>query len=243
MPSSDAEAQEAPGPFAGLSLDHVSTVDRVAEELRRALFEGELEPGTPLREVALTEALAVSRSTIREALGVLVAEGLVVREAHRGVRVAQLDPAALRDVSRARAVLEVAGVRRWREAGEEEREACHQALTDFEEAARAGASAAELTAAHLAIHRALVGLTGSPRLAAWADALTSEIRLALARVDRIKRNSEDQVHSHRHLLDLLERDDVEGAAAEIEQHLANAERSMLEAAGVTAPQSRAQSTP
>src|SRR4051812_25580034 len=40
-------------------LDHelgrapVSTVDRVAEELRRSLFDGELAPGTKLREVAL----------------------------------------------------------------------------------------------------------------------------------------------------------------------------------------------
>ena len=42
-----------PGPFAGLSIEPMTTVERVAEELRRSLFEGELEPGTPLREVAL----------------------------------------------------------------------------------------------------------------------------------------------------------------------------------------------
>ena len=48
--------------FASLSVAHSSTVDRVAEELRRAVFEGELEAGTPLREVALTASLGVSRS-------------------------------------------------------------------------------------------------------------------------------------------------------------------------------------
>jgi len=62
----------AGSPFRSLSLEHSSTVDRVAEELRRAVFDGELESGTPLREVALAESLAVSRSTVREALGVLV---------------------------------------------------------------------------------------------------------------------------------------------------------------------------
>ena len=58
-------------PFATLSLEHSSTVDRVAEELRRALFDGEVAPGTPLREIALADAMGVSRSTIREALGLL----------------------------------------------------------------------------------------------------------------------------------------------------------------------------
>ena len=55
-------------PFGGLSLEHSSTVDRVADELRRAVFEGEIESGTPLREVALAESLGVSRPTLREAL-------------------------------------------------------------------------------------------------------------------------------------------------------------------------------
>src|ERR1700742_4054712 len=65
--------------FSSLHLEHVSTVDRAAEELRRSLFDGDLGPGTPLREVALAEALGVSRSTVREALAILVAEGLVDR--------------------------------------------------------------------------------------------------------------------------------------------------------------------
>ena len=65
--------------FQSLRLAHSSTVDRVAEELRRALFDGEVGAGTPLREVALADAMGVARSTIREALGVLVAEGLATR--------------------------------------------------------------------------------------------------------------------------------------------------------------------
>ena len=92
-----------------------------------------------------------------------------------------------------------------------------QALADFTERGRAAApSPAELTAAHLAIHRAFVGLTESPRLVAMAEALTAEIRLALAKVDRIRRNAREQVHSHAALLDLLERGDVDGAADELD---------------------------
>lgn len=216
-------------PFETLRLEHSSTVDRVAEELRRALFDGEVEAGTPLRELALADAMGVSRSTIREALGMLVAEGLATREPNRGVHVTELDPISVHDVCTARAVLEVAGVRRWAEASETDRAGCRQALSEFEAAATSGASPAELTAAHLAIHRSFVALTGSARLVALAESLTSEIRLALAKVDRIRRNSRDQVHSHESLVDLLEAGDVDGAVAALERHLADAETSMLTA--------------
>lgn len=224
-----ASTAEGSGPFATLSLEHSSTVDRVVEELRRALFDGEVEAGTPLREVALADAMGVSRSTIREALGVLVAEGLATREPNRGVFVTELDPGAVRDVARARAVLEVAGVRRWAEASEQARDAVRQALVDFHTAASSQASPSELTAAHLGIHRSLAGLTESPRLLSLADALYAEIRLALAKVDRIRRNAPDQVASHRTLLTLLERGDLDAAAGELEHHLEHAESSMLEA--------------
>jgi DNA-binding GntR family transcriptional regulator len=216
-------------PFATLSLEHSSTVDRVAEELRRALFDGEVGPGTPLREIALADAMGVSRSTIREALGVLVAEGLATREPNRGVSVTELDPEAVHDVGRARAVLEVAGVRRWAAASEDARDAVRQALVDFHTAASSRRTPSELTAAHLGIHRALAGLTESPRLLALADSLYSEIRLALAKVDRIRRNANEQVASHRALLTLLERGDTDAAARELEHHLEHAETSMLDA--------------
>ena len=152
-------------PFATLSLEHPSTVDRVAEELRRAVFDGELESGTPLREVALAESLGVSRPTVREALTVLVAEGLAAREPNRGVAVASPDPDSVRDVCRARPVLEGAGVRRWpdaptRSAGPRAR----RARRPTSPRSHADASYQELNERHLAFHVSLVGLTGSPRL-------------------------------------------------------------------------------
>ncbi len=219
----------AGSPFDKLSLAHSSTVDRVADELRRALFDGELEPGTPLREHALAEAMGVSRSTIREALAVLVAEGLATRAPNRGVYVTELDPQSVHDVCVAREVLEVAGVRRWGVADEAARQGVRRAMEDFTAAADSDASPTELTAAHLAIHRAFVGLTGSARLMAVAEALSAEVRLGLAKVDRIRRNSAEQVISHRGLVELLEKGEVGRAAAELSDHLAHAESSMLTA--------------
>jgi DNA-binding GntR family transcriptional regulator len=215
--------------FETLRLAHSSTVDRVVEELRRALFDGEVEAGTPLREMALAEAMGVSRSTVREALAILVGEGLATREPNRGVHVTELDPVAVHDVCTARGVLEVAGIRRWPEASEDAREACRTALREFATVATGTPSPAELTAAHLAIHRSFVGLTESTRLVSLAESLTAEIRLALAKVDRIRRNTGEQMHSHEVLLDLLEDGEVDAAAAELGRHLEDAETSMLTA--------------
>ncbi|RYP85316.1 GntR family transcriptional regulator [Nocardioides guangzhouensis] len=220
-----------PSAFGTLSLEHTSTVDRVAEELRRAVFDGELESGTALREVALAESLGVSRSTVREALAVLVGEGLATREPNRGVHVAEADPDSVRDVCRARAVLEEAGVRRWPEASEHLRDEVRRALAAYAAAEADGASYQQVNEKHLAVHRSLVGLLDSPRLAATAESLSAELRLTLAQVDRIRRNALDQAGSHTEVLSLLEQGDVEGAADQVRRHLADAEVAILAALG------------
>ena len=184
-----------PNPFVSLSLEPVSTVDRVAEELRRSLFEGELGPGTPLREVALADALGVSRSTVREALGILVAEGLADRVPNSGTQVRRLDPAQVRDVCRARTVIETAGVRHWHEAAEADRDDVRRALRPTPTCAQ--------RLHDRGVHRRPPRdpprprrLTGSARLVAFAESLHAEVRLALAQVDRARGNAAEQVHSH-----------------------------------------------
>ncbi len=216
-------------PFERLRLEYTSTVDRVADELRRAVFEGEVGSGTPLREVALADSLGVSRSTIREALGLLVAEGIATRMPNRGVAVTTPDPDSIADVCRARAVLEVQGVRHWGSASEPARDAVRTALVDYTAAVQDGASYQSLNEKHLSLHLALVALIESPRLSAMAETLYAELRLALAQIDRIRRNAHDQAGTHGRLLRLLERGDLEAAAEDIEQHLSEAEGAILEA--------------
>lgn len=214
--------------FANLSIEPVSIVERVADELRRALFDGELEPGTPLREVALADSLGVARSTVREALGLLVADGLADRIPNKGTVVHELTREEVHDVCRARAVLETAGIDHWESASEESRDALREALTEFSRITQGGGTSVELTAAHLDIHRALVGLTGSARLLATADSLYAELRLALARVDRARGNAREQAHAHGDLLRMLERGHLEEARAELAHHLDHAEQSLLD---------------
>ena len=216
-------------PFGTLHLEHASTVDRVVEELRRAVFDGELESGTPLREVALAASLGVSRPTVREALTVLVAEGLATREPHRGVSVAEPEAESVRDVCRARLVLGGAGVRRWDQGSESQRDLVRTTLADYISSVDTAATYQELNERHLAFHVSLVGLTGSPRLVSMQENLVLELKLALAQVERIRRNSHHQARSHATLVRLLEDGDIDGAHDFLVQHLADAERSIIAA--------------
>jgi len=169
---------------------------------------------------------------VREALTVLVAEGLATREPNRGVSVASPEATSVRDVCCARLVLEGAGVRCWATADETQRGLVRSTLEAYIRAIDTDASYQELNERHLAFHVSLVGLTGSPRLVAMQENLVVELRLALAQVDRIRRNAHDQADSHTALVMLLERGDVRGAETFLEKHLADAESSILAALGL-----------
>lgn len=90
---------------------------------------------------------------------------------------------------------------------------------------------AEFTAAHLAFHHSLAGLTGFERLVAVADSLHAELQLALAHVDRPSRNAADRVPSHADLLALLESGAIDAATNELARHLGDGQISMLAAIG------------
>lgn len=69
----------------------VSLGDAIDQRLITAIVRGELPPGKKLSEVELATRFGVSRTPLRDALTRLASEGLVLREANRGVRVAPID--------------------------------------------------------------------------------------------------------------------------------------------------------
>lgn len=207
------------------AIDRSSTTDRVARALREMLFAGELSPGEPLREVTLADSFHVARSTVREALRGLTAEGLVTRAPNRGVTVTELSAQDIAEIFEARLVLESAGVRAG--AAGADLAPVARALTTYAEAAR-GADPVEATHAHLVFHTSLAALLGNSRIVASADALTADLRLALASVERQRRNARQQVADHRRLLTLMRSGDAAAALTELERHLAAARLSVTE---------------
>jgi len=209
-----------------LTIDRSTTAQRVADALRERMYAGELEPGTPLPEVPLAKSIGVSRSTVREAIQILAQDGLVVRSLYRGVVVTQLSAGDVRDIYRARRLLELAGVAALGEPDPPSLEPLRETLARFRRAVDEGDEQASM-AGHLDFHSGLVDLLQSSRLAATHDSLMRDLRLALANVDR---QSDVFVHhaSHRRLLELMEAGDLEVAQRELRAHLDSAEAVVLE---------------
>lgn len=100
-------------PIKGPGL-HMSTAriaqtalyQQVAERLRSRIFAHELAPGTWIDEQALANAYGISRTPLREALKVLVSEGLVTLKPRRGCYVTELSPQDLDEIFPVIALLE-----------------------------------------------------------------------------------------------------------------------------------------
>ena len=92
---------------ATLHIEDVPTVRTiVAQKLREAIMSGTLKPGQRLVERELCEMTGVSRPSIREALRLLEADGMVNTVPHRGPAVSTISLEEARQLYAARAVLE-----------------------------------------------------------------------------------------------------------------------------------------
>lgn len=205
-----------------------STAERVADALREEVVEGRLRPGARLPEQAVCAALGVSRNTVREAMSQLVAERVLVREPHRGVFVTVPDRAAVRDVYRARRLIEPAAVRDGEAFDVTGLDAVHAAVREGHRAADAGRWDGVGTA-NQHFHRTLVALAGSPRLDQQMALLLAEMRLIFHRMTSVREFFEPYLHRNAAIAELLAAGRRVDAAAELGEYLRTAEAQLLEA--------------
>lgn len=240
MDAPGPDPRDAPGPDTAAGPDALdalvaartrvaaaSTADRVAEVLRTEVAEGRLRSGTRLPEQRLCAALAVSRNTVREALSQLVGERVLVREAHRGVVVATPDVATVRDVYRARRVLEPAVLRLAR-PGPGVADGLRAAVDEGRRAA-AARDGDGVGSANQHFHRAVVALAGSPRLDQQMALLLAEMRLVFHRVGRAADFHLPYLDGNDAVCARLEAEDPAGAADLLADYLDRAEAALLAA--------------
>src|SRR5438045_9743445 len=84
-----------------------SITGQIARALAHRIVTGVLAPGAPIRQDRVAEEFRASHVPVREAFRKLEAQGLVVSEPRRGVRVAPLNPAIVMEVTEVRAAPEV----------------------------------------------------------------------------------------------------------------------------------------
>lgn len=115
----DADALEEPS----LADPPRTLIEATYRQLRRAIIEGRHAPGEKLRVEHLKSCYDVSSSTLREALGLLISDALVISQGQRGFRVAPMSLADLEDLTRLRILLECEALRESIARGEDDWEA------------------------------------------------------------------------------------------------------------------------
>jgi len=88
------------------SVPKATKTDRIVSEMRRMIQEGEIPRGTRVHQEALAEKFQTSITPVREALRLLEAEGILVGEPRRGVRVANADFTAIKSIYLQRRLIE-----------------------------------------------------------------------------------------------------------------------------------------
>jgi GntR family transcriptional regulator, transcriptional repressor for pyruvate dehydrogenase complex len=211
----------------------------IADELRRLIVSGELSDGDSLgHEPDLVERFGVSRPSLREALRILEAEGLisVVRGVRGGVvvhepnermtartasLVLQARNVSLADVYEARSLLEPLAVRVLA-SSRSHRSAARQLAQLVEAQAAAIDDPEGFSAANARFHEQLVELAGNQTLTIIAEMLNEILARAVAAVSRTGAPS-DSVATRRRGIRSLERLVAlidEGDAAAAEEHWA-----------------------
>ena len=99
------------GPVEKASLSRTKR-DRIVDELHELILSGELPRGSRLQQDQLARRFETSITPVREALRLLESQGLVTGEAHRGVRIASVDPEDLKGTYLMRRLVEPYAVRR-----------------------------------------------------------------------------------------------------------------------------------
>jgi DNA-binding GntR family transcriptional regulator len=154
-----------------------TAAERAADVIRENIFEGRFAPGTALPEAALSNALQVSRNTVREAFRTLTSEHLLTYEAHKGVMVRWLTVDDVHDIYRLRRMFELGAFDLAIEGRAElDADEIDTTVTQAERAVEEGLWK-EVGTANLRFHAEIVKAHRSPRISEVFQRLMTEMRL------------------------------------------------------------------
>lgn len=201
----------------------LTKADSVAEQLRNEILHGSLRPGAQLEQADVAKRFGVSITPVREAFGVLEAEGLLERRPHRGVVVAKLEYADAEDLYEIRRILELQSiVRAVKVINETVIERLEHAIENSEAALRHPElhSFREMCAQ---FHEALVEASGSK---VYSEVTKGIIRRTLFFVPLDTHRMTEVVSEHRAMIKALRDRDVRSTQLILDRHLKGSVRSL-----------------
>jgi DNA-binding GntR family transcriptional regulator len=208
-----------------MKIQPVSVADAVAEALRGRLLAGHYAPGEQLRDTELSAEFAAARPTVRAAVAVLVAEGLLERGRGKSAVVKSFTADDAIDLYRVRRPIEAAAVDLVL-VNRPSLEGVAAALAAF--SALGEAVSWDVVADHdIAFHRAVFAAAGSARLARTFDEVSAELRLLIAMLRPAYGSVAELAAEHAGLLDALRSGDAGRARTAWSTHFDGSERFFL----------------
>ncbi|MBP2267787.1 DNA-binding GntR family transcriptional regulator [Pseudarthrobacter sp. PvP004] len=187
-----------------IEIVHSSTVQQVADGLTAMILDGRLKPGERLRESVLADNLQLSRNTVREAVRIVQAGGLIRHRPNHGAIVWDPTDSEIMDVYNARYYLETTAAGSISETTSLTE--VHAAMEEFRAVLHSG-DPFRIVEKDLAIHSAIVGLLGSRKLTAFYQQLVTELRYFMYVLSTVKHEYEDPdalEAEHERIIDALE---------------------------------------
>lgn len=196
-----------PGDVGAPALTPVANMSRrnaVITQIKRGILRGSIKPGEKLTESYLSSALGVSRPTVREALNQVAQEGLVVQEPYRGLRVADLDAAAVLDSADVRVALDMQAVEAiLADPTGRRMELLMAAWSDYERDAFASDPIVQHEA-HIAFHRGIWAASENSFLMKLWPVTEAHITISLAH-DQVTRHDAERAHAvHSALIEAIQ---------------------------------------
>lgn len=203
-------------------IHRVSVADQVAGILRQRVLDGELRPGSALPEIPLSASLGVSRNTMREAVRILSLEGLLKRNIHRGVTVAQLSMKDVQEIYDLRRMIEVQAILSAKKRRPELMQQLETAVDGYERTVRSR-DWSQAVNWDLQFHTLIIHLRGNRRLENFYQKVIGELRVGMVLVDRSHNDPGALVPVHRKLYQLLSAGKLKPCADLLLQHLDDSE--------------------
>ena len=208
-------------------LGRTSTAERVGDILRTRISAGYFPPGARLAEEEITEALGVSRNTLREAFRLLTHERLLVHELNRGMFVRVPDVGDVKDLYQVRKHVECSVVRNV--PADPAGLAIIAATVRQGQVALAEQDWRALGTADISFHEALVALAGSDRITELMRGVLAELRLVFHVMANPRWFHEPYLARNEEILAALSEGDGARADELLFTYLDDAERQLTEA--------------
>lgn len=199
--------------------------ERIAEQLREKITQGEFAPGQRLSEQALSDSFGISRNTLREVFRMLTKDGLVKHSPNRGVFVAVPSIASIIDIYRVRRLIECQALAQAyprHPAKKKMREAVERSTRCRDSGDWVGVGTA-----NMAFHMAIVELADSERLNLLFAPVLAELRLAFGLLQDAEFLHAPYVDINIKILELAEAGEYARSAAALNDYLVNSERIVL----------------